>query len=73
MTETVQDLLDLIKKQDIKMVDYRFMDPFGIWQHFTTPASEVSEDAFEDGLGFELEPLNGIGRQQAGDQRDQGG
>ncbi|MDX1521964.1 MAG: type I glutamate--ammonia ligase [Anaerolineae bacterium] len=60
MTETVKDVLDLIKGQDIKMVDFRFIDPFGIWQHFSVSAKEVSEETFEEGVGFDGSSIRGF-------------
>ncbi len=35
------------------MVDIRYMDFIGTWQHFSVPVSEFSESAFEDGFGFD--------------------
>ncbi len=60
MAETVKDVLALIKDRDIKMVDYRFIDPFGVWQHFSTSVNEVSEDTFEEGLGFDGSSIRGF-------------
>ncbi len=34
------------------MVDYKFLDFVGIWQHFSAPMSEFSEDTFEEGDRF---------------------
>jgi glutamine synthetase len=67
MTETVKDVLDLIKENEIRMVDFRFIDPFGVWQHFSVSAREVSEDTFEDGLGFDGSSIRGF---QTIDQSD---
>src|SRR5881409_2128681 len=41
------------------MVDVRFIDLPGIWQHFTIPSGEVDESAFEDGLGFDGSSIRG--------------
>ena len=60
MTETVQDVLNLIKEQDIKMVDFRFIDMFGTWQHFSTSAKEVDGDTFDEGLGFDGSSIRGF-------------
>jgi glutamine synthetase len=60
MTETVKDVLGLIKDKDIKMVDLRFIDPFGVWQHFTTSAKEFSADIFEEGIGFDGSSIRGF-------------
>ncbi len=34
-------ILDLIKKHNIKMVDLKFSDVPGIWQHFSVPVKEI--------------------------------
>ncbi|MFW6080421.1 MAG: type I glutamate--ammonia ligase [Desulfosalsimonas sp.] len=54
-----KDVLELIKKEGIRVVDIRFMDFPGIWQHFTVPVSEVDEDSFEDGYGFDGSSIRG--------------
>ena len=41
------------------MVDLRFIDLLGAWQHFTVPAHELDEDAFEDGFGFDGSSVRG--------------
>ncbi len=60
MTETAQDVLKLIQERELKMVDFRFIDPFGTWQHFSVSAREVSEDTFEEGLGFDGSSIRGF-------------
>lgn len=54
-----KNVLDLIKQEGIRVVDIRFMDFPGIWQHFTVPVSEMDEDSFEDGYGFDGSSLRG--------------
>src|SRR5438067_2969441 len=49
------------------MVDVRFIDLPGIWQHFTIPASELDESAFEDGLGFDGSSIRGFQQIQESD------
>ncbi len=56
---TPKDVLDLIKEKDIKVVDLRFLDFPGVWQHFTVPASELDEGAFEAGFGFDGSSIRG--------------
>ena len=57
--KTVKDVLDLIKKEGVEIADFRFMDFPGLWQHFSIPAREVSEDTFENGLGFDGSSIRG--------------
>jgi glutamine synthetase len=41
------------------MVDVKFVDTFGIWQHFSVPISELTEDVFTDGFGFDGSSIRG--------------
>jgi glutamine synthetase len=56
---TAKDVLELIKKEDVKIVDFRFMDFPGMQQHFSVPAREIDEDSFTDGLGFDGSSIRG--------------
>jgi len=51
--------LEMAKDKGIKVVDIRFLDFPGIWQHFTVPISEVDESSFEDGFGFDGSSIRG--------------
>src|SRR4029450_9319403 len=44
--------IDMAKKQGAKMVDVKFVDTFGTWQHFSVPIGELTEEVFEEGFGF---------------------
>jgi glutamine synthetase len=57
---TVKEVFEMIKAKDIKMVDMRFTDPFGLWHHFTIPAAAITEDIFEDGIGFDGSSIRGF-------------
>ena len=61
MTEikTPKDVVNAIKKEGIEVVDLRFMDFPGLWQHFSIPAREIEEDSFESGLGFDGSSIRG--------------
>ena len=56
---TPSDVLDLVKKNDVKVIDIRFMDFPGVWQHFSVPISELDESSFEDGFGFDGSSIRG--------------
>ncbi len=60
MVKTVKDIFSLIKEQDIKMVDLRFTDPFGLWHHFSVSSQAISEDMFEEGFGFDGSSIRGF-------------
>ena len=50
---TPKDVLAMIKENNVKVVDLRYMDFIGTWQHFSVPICEFGESAFEDGFGFD--------------------
>jgi glutamine synthetase len=56
---TAKDVLDLVQKEDVKVVDMRFMDFPGLWQHFSIPANALDLDTFEEGLGFDGSSIRG--------------
>jgi glutamine synthetase len=43
----------------VQIVDLRFMDFPGLWQHFSVPVSEIDEDTFEEGMGFDGSSIRG--------------
>ncbi len=50
---TPKEVLALIRQYDVKTVDFRFMDFPGVWQHFAVPSPHLTEETFEDGVGFD--------------------
>src|SRR5512140_3141287 len=58
MTKSVEDVLKL--KPKVQMVDLRFTDMPGTWQHFSIPARTLTADLFEDGLGFDGSSIRGF-------------
>jgi glutamine synthetase len=57
--KTAKDVLELMKKEGVEIVDLRFMDFPGIAQHFSVPAGEIDEDSFTEGLGFDGSSIRG--------------
>ncbi|WP_417738147.1 type I glutamate--ammonia ligase [Rosistilla oblonga] len=57
--KTPQDVLSMCRQHDVKAVDFRFTDFLGVWHHKTVPVSELTEDLFEDGTGFDGSSLHG--------------
>ncbi|NQY73186.1 MAG: type I glutamate--ammonia ligase [Candidatus Margulisbacteria bacterium] len=57
--KTPKEVVDFIAKENIQVVDFRFMDFPGLWQHFSIPSREVDEQLFEDGLGFDGSSIRG--------------
>jgi len=56
---TPAEALKLAKEKDAKIVDFRFMDFPGVWQHFSVPIGELNESSFEDGFGFDGSSIRG--------------
>ncbi len=57
--QTPTDVIDFIREQEIRMVDLRFIDMLGAWQHFTVPAHQLDLNAFEEGFGFDGSSVRG--------------
>ena len=60
MATTAKDVLNLIKDNGIQIVDTRFTDLFGGWQHYSLPASRLTEEMMEEGLGFDGSSIKGF-------------
>jgi len=58
MTKTVADVLKMSK--EVQIVDLRFTDLPGIWQHFSIPARALTEELFEEGIGFDGSSIRGF-------------
>src|SRR2546422_901779 len=56
---TPKSVIELAKKTGAKMMDIKFVDTFGTWQHFSCPIGELNEEAFSDGLGFDGSSIRG--------------
>ena len=56
---TPKEVLALCKSKSVQLVDVKFCDFLGTWQHFCAPVSELSEEVFEEGLGFDGSSIRG--------------
>jgi len=56
---TPKEVLEFAKKNKAEMVDFKFVDFPGVWQHFATPINEFTEKIFEDGSGFDGSSIRG--------------
>ncbi|QPJ61143.1 MAG: type I glutamate--ammonia ligase [Candidatus Nitronauta litoralis] len=56
---TANEAIDYAKKNNAEVVDLKFMDFLGTWQHFSVPMSEMDDSLFEDGLGFDGSSIRG--------------
>ncbi len=55
----VREVLDFAKKNKVQVVDMKFVDLIGTWQHFTIPVSELTEGLFKDGSGLDGSSIRG--------------
>jgi len=56
---TAREALEFAKKNKALMVDLKFVDFPGVWQHFSIPIEELSEAVFKEGLGFDGSSIRG--------------
>jgi glutamine synthetase len=56
---TPQEAVDYAKKKNARVVDVKFTDLLGSWQHFSVPMSEFKESLFDEGLGFDGSSIRG--------------
>jgi len=54
-----KQVLEFAKKNNVVMVDIKFTDWPGTWQHFAVPTHELEEASFEDGFGFDGSSIRG--------------
>jgi glutamine synthetase len=57
---SASDVLKLAKEKGAKIVDLRFIDMPGLWQHFSIPVSEMTESLFSEGIGFDGSSIRGF-------------
>jgi glutamine synthetase len=55
----VREVLEFAKKQKVQVVDLKFVDLIGTWQHFSVPLSELTEGLFKDGSGLDGSSIRG--------------
>jgi glutamine synthetase len=56
---TPKDVLTFAQENDVVMVDFKFIDFPGVWQHFSVPLDELKEETFEEGVGFDGSSIRG--------------
>ena len=57
--DLARSVLQMVKDNDVKFVDYRLTDTRGKEQHMTVPAHQLTEDTFEDGQAFDGSSMAG--------------
>jgi len=56
---TPKQVIEMATKAGAKMIDFKFVDTFGTWQHFSCPIGELTEEIFTEGLGFDGSSIRG--------------
>jgi glutamine synthetase len=64
---TPSKVSQLIDKHGIRVVDLKFVDMPGTWQHFTIPVEELETGIWEDGIGFDGSSIRGFQQIQESD------
>ena len=62
-----ESLLKTIKDNKVEMIDLRFTDIPGLWQHFSVPPRALDRDAIDDGVGFDGSSIRGFQEIQESD------
>ncbi|MBI4319101.1 MAG: type I glutamate--ammonia ligase [Chloroflexi bacterium] len=55
-----KNVIVFAREAGLKIVDFKFVDLPGTWQHFSIPVRELSEDMFVEGLGFDGSSIRGF-------------
>ncbi|MFP4354231.1 MAG: type I glutamate--ammonia ligase [Phycisphaerae bacterium] len=56
---TPNEFFEFCKKQNANMIDLKFVDLLGTWQHCSYPIATQNEGIFEEGLGFDGSSIRG--------------
>jgi glutamine synthetase len=55
-----KDVIRQARDLGVKMIDFKFIDLPGLWQHFSIPVEEFVEDLFSEGIGFDGSSIRGF-------------
>ena len=53
MAKTIEEIMNLIKENNVQMIDFKIVDINGQYRHVTIPAEQFSEETLIDGIGFD--------------------
>jgi len=59
-TDAIRNVFETVKARGVTMIDFKFMDFPGQWQHFSVPVTQLDEGSFEEGFGFDGSSLRGF-------------
>ncbi len=57
---TSKEVLQFAKDKGVKIIDLRFVDLLGSWQHFSITTAEFHEELFAEGIGFDGSSIRGF-------------
>ncbi|MBA2288235.1 MAG: type I glutamate--ammonia ligase [Ktedonobacteraceae bacterium] len=57
---TPEEVLKFAQERGAKMVDFKFVDLPGMWQHFSVPLRELKEETFTEGKAFDGSSVRGF-------------
>ncbi len=57
---TAKEVIKYCKAEKLRIVDLKFVDLPGTWQHFSIPTSELDESIFTEGIGFDGSSIRGF-------------
>jgi glutamine synthetase len=67
MAKTPKDVRKQAEDAGVKIVDLRFVDLPGVWQHFSLPVRDLDDELFTDGIGFDGSSIRGYQQIQESD------
>ena len=67
MSKSIQEIIENARAQNVQMVDLKFCNLFGGWHHITLPVSQLNEELFRSGEGFDGSSIPGFAELEAGD------
>ena len=72
-SKDIESVMDIIKRNKIQIVDLKFNDLPGLWQHFSIPVSELTDiddpvnSIWSEGIGFDGSSIRGFQKIQESD------
>jgi glutamine synthetase len=60
MAKNPDEVRQLASNAGVKIVDLRFVDLPGMWQHFSIPVEDLDDDLFGEGIGFDGSSIRGF-------------
>jgi glutamine synthetase len=59
MFQTPQEFLNYVKEKNIQIIDLKFIDTPGIWQHLSMYHNQIDESSFSEGVPFDGSSIRG--------------